>query len=60
MKNMYPVNQSKRDDLECSRFFAKQDDNNDDERAVDRANSVCPSPSCSSDEEAKGEGRKER
>ena len=60
MTNIDSVNRTKRNDVECSRFFAKQDDEKDDECSVDRANSVCPSPGRSSDEEAKGEGRKER
>ena len=46
--------------MEYSRLFAKNDDKKEDERAIDRGNSVCPSPGCASDEEAKGEGRKER
>ena len=46
--------------MEYSRLFAKNDDKQEYERAIDRGNSVCPSPGCASDEEAKGEGRKER
>jgi hypothetical protein len=60
MTNSGSGKRSKRDDVECSRFFGKQDDEKKDDCAVNSANSVCPPPGCASDEKPKGEGRKER